>query len=97
MGSRGGGVCIYIKACYNPTEITEDFGLSDPSIETVRFSCSVNNEKILFGCIYRPGDASEGGNRQINCALIQANNLVKRGKFSGVMISGDFNYWEEVK
>ena len=93
MGSRGGGVCIYIKSVYSPTEIIEDFGLSNPLIETVWCSCSVNNEKILLGCIYRPGDASEEGNRQINRTLGQANNLVKKGDFSGVMITGDFNYW----
>jgi hypothetical protein len=59
--------------------------LSDPTIETVWCSCSLNNEKILFGCIYRPGDASDEGNRQINRALDQANKLVKKGNFSGVI------------
>ena len=47
--------------------------MSDPTIETVWCSCSLNNEKILIGCIYRPGGASDEGNRQINRALDQAN------------------------
>jgi len=66
--------------------------LSDPTIETVWCSCSLNNEKILFGCI-QPGDGSDEGNRQINRALDQANKLVKKRNFSGVMITGDSNYW----
>ena len=59
VGSRGGGVCIYVKCVYNPTEVSEDSGLSDPSIEAVWCSCSMNSEKILVGCLFRPGDASE--------------------------------------
>ena len=56
--------------------------MSDPTIETVWCSCSLNNENFLFGCI-QPGDASDEGNRQINRALDQANKLVKKRNFSG--------------
>ena len=48
--------------------------------------------KKYYGCIQH-GDASDEGNRQINRALDQANKLVKKRNFSGVMITGDSNYW----
>ena len=54
---------------------------------------------MLLGCIYRPGDASEGANREINKVFEKAADLVKKGKFSGFQIVGDFSYhdikWDE--
>jgi len=52
---------------------------TDPSIETVWCCCLVNNENLLLGCIYRPGDASEGANREINQVFEKAADLVKKG------------------
>jgi hypothetical protein len=103
VGQRhGGGVCIYIKKSvdYYAYSLNEsDFGFSDTSIETVLCCCLVNNEKLLLGCIYRPGDASEVANREINKVFEKANELVKKGEFSGLLITGDFNYgdieWDE--
>jgi hypothetical protein len=92
---NGGGVCIYIKKSLNfySYEINEcDFGFTDSSIETVWCCCLVNNEKLLLGCIYRPGDASETENEQVNRVFERANELVKKGEFSGLLIAGDFNY-----
>ena len=98
----GGGVCIYIKKSINYYSYdieSRDLGLTDQSIETVWCCCLVNNEKLLLGCIYRPGDASIEANKEINKVFSQANELVKKGEFSGLLITGDFNYgdieWEE--
>ena len=63
---NGGGVCIYIKKSivYDSYVLEENyFGLSDPSIETVWCCCLINEEKLLLGCIYRPGDASIEANK----------------------------------
>ena len=103
VGQRnGGGVCIYIKKSINfySYDLNEyDLGFTDSSIETVWCCCLVNNEKLLLGCIYRPGDASETANKEINKVFIKANELVKKGEFSGLLITGDFNYgdidWDE--
>jgi hypothetical protein len=105
VGQRmGGGVCIYIKKSidyYSYSLNESDFGFTDSSIETVWCCCLVNNEKLLLGCIYRPGDASEIANEEINNVFIKANELVKKGEFSGLLITGDFNYgdivWDESK
>jgi hypothetical protein len=105
VGQRmGGGVYIYIKKSidYYSYGLNEsDFGFTDSSIETVWCCCLVNNEKLLLGCIYRPGDPSEIANEEINNVFIKANELVKKGEFSGLLITGDFNYgdivWDESK
>ena len=59
----------------------------------------VNNEKLLLECIYRPGDASIEANKEINKVFTKVNELVKKGEFSGFIITGDFNYgdieWDE--
>ncbi len=68
-----------------------DFGFTDSSIETVCCCCLVNNEKLLLGCIYRPGDATEKANEEINRGFQKANKLVKKGEFTGLLITGDFN------
>ena len=89
---HGGGVCIYIKNCYKKYEVLEsDLGFTDISIEIVWCGCIINNEKLLEGCIYRPKDASEEANMQINKALLKASSLVKKGEFTGLLITGDFN------
>ena len=80
---HGGGVCIYIKNCYKTYEVLEsDLGFTDTSIETVWCGCIINNEKLLVGCIYRPKDASEEANRQINKALLKASSLVRKVEFT---------------
>ena len=96
VGQRnGGGVCIYIKNSidfYSYSLNESDFGFTDSSIETVWCCCLVNNEKLLLGCIYRPGDATEKANEEINRVFQKANELVKKGEFTGLLITGDFNY-----
>jgi hypothetical protein len=97
VGQRnGGGVCIYIKNSIDfysySINQSEDFGFTDSSIETVWCCCLVNNEKLLLGCIYRPGDASELANKEINKVFVRANELAKKGEFSGLLLTGDFNY-----
>jgi hypothetical protein len=75
------GVCIYIKKSIDSYSLNEsDFGFTDSTIETVWCCCWVNNEKLLLGCIYRSGDASEIANEEINNVFIKANEL-KRGNF----------------
>ena len=95
VGQRnGGGVCIYIKNSidfYSYSLNESDFGFTDSSIETVWCCCLVNNEKLLLGCIYRPGDATEKANEEINRVFQKANELVKKGEFTGLLITGDFN------
>ena len=90
LGLRsGGGVCIYIKKSINyySYDLNEiDLGFSDPSIEVVWCFCLVNNEKLLLGCIYRPGDASIEANSEINNVFAKANELVKKGEFLGFLI-----------
>ena len=60
----------------------------------------MNTEKILIECIFRPNDASDEGNKQINKVFAKITDRIKRGEFSGLMLTGDFNYgdieWDEL-
>ena len=59
----------------------------------------MNKEKILIGCIFRPNDASDEGNKQINKDFAKITDRIKTGEFSGLMLTGGFNYgdieWDE--
>ena len=46
------------------------------------------NDRLLFGCIYRSPNSSISNDVKINKALIHANNI----GFSHVLIMGDFNH-----
>ena len=69
-------------------------GLTDSAVETVWGCLKTGKENILLGCVYRPGDSSDRVNKQINHALAKARDLVSKNLFNGMMIVGDFNYWD---
>ena len=94
VGKRhGGGVCIYIKKIFESYEISSsDFGINDSSIESIWCCCLVNKEEILIGCIFRPNDVSDEGNKQINKDFAKITDRIKTGLFSGLMLTGGFNY-----
>ena len=71
-----------------------DLGLTDSAVETVWGCLKTGKENILLGCVYRPGDSSDRVNKQINHALAKARDLVSKNLFNGMIIVGDFNYWD---
>lgn len=96
----GGGVCIYINSKFASFQILEhDLGLSNPDSETVWCSVKTSQDSILLGCIYRPGDSSDAVNSQINISLLKAKSLLTNGRFTGILVVGDFNFrdliWDE--
>ena len=86
---------IYIKKSisYYSNGLDEiDFGFNYTSSEAVWGYCLVNDEKLLLGCLYIRGDASQEANRKIHKVFAMANEFVRKNSFSGLIISGDFNY-----
>ncbi|RNA30976.1 RNA-directed DNA polymerase from mobile element jockey-like [Brachionus plicatilis] len=52
----------------------------------------VGSETLLVGCIYRPPYSKHDINEEINSAIGKAKALVSSGKYSDLLIAGDFNY-----
>jgi hypothetical protein len=96
--SHGGGVAIFVS------EEIEAFEVQSPSlqnelVEQVWCGLKVGKDKILAGCLYRPPPKSSDKPRDrqalesaISRALTTASNLVRKGEFTGLCVSGDFNY-----
>ena len=97
-GKRGGGVCIYASGSgsFNFTEIVNE-QLNSNKIEQIWCVAESGKEKLLLGCIYRPKimSSSKGviesekihreRDREIFRTIEMANNLVKRGSYSGLL------------
>ena len=103
----GGGVCIYtrISSSLNFREI--DYKqLNSDDVEQVWCAVDTGLESILLGCIYRPKIINDNkGNRvskelhkkreeELNKAISFSGELVRKGKFQGIILVGDFNFNE---
>ena len=91
----GGGVCIYINSRFNSYLFSEkELGIVNPAVETIWCVVKVGGESVLVGCVYRPGDSSRQVGDQIDLGISRAKKLVDSKKFTGLLIAGDFNYWQ---
>ncbi|XP_065654875.1 uncharacterized protein LOC136081485 [Hydra vulgaris] len=89
--THGGGVAIYVKESFLVYSPNDSFTKNN-DIEHTWCILSIKDEQILLGCIYRPPDASEEINNCI-CKIIEAaKNKIDHNRYSGLLISGDFNY-----
>ncbi|XP_065678215.1 uncharacterized protein LOC136093184 [Hydra vulgaris] len=52
----------------------------------------IGNDILLIGCIYRQPFTKYESNLQINKSIKRARALIDNGKFTSVLIVGDFNY-----
>ncbi|CAF1064320.1 unnamed protein product [Brachionus calyciflorus] len=90
-GTRGGGVCIFVKTSLKASEVVYP-ELKDDTIEHIWCALQIGCERILIGCFYRPPNYSKQENTRINSLIIEASNLVSKGCFNDLIIFGDFNY-----
>ena len=67
--------------------------LNDDDLEQVWTSLHIGNEKILCGCIYRPGTIDYESNLKIINSIKRSYNLLIKSNYSGLLICGDFNYF----
>ena len=84
-----GGVCVYVRREVS-SKRSFSFNLLEMS-EQVWCELSMENEKILVGCIYRPPDASQSQFEEILSSLKTARKLLDERKFGGLIVAGDFN------
>lgn len=82
---KGTGVALYVHKSFNATKI-EDLSISNPHIETLFLSLSINNTNIITGVVYRPpsGDSSE--------FLESYQDITSKITCPHSYIMGDFNY-----
>lgn len=89
--SRSGGVCIYVENQIKSYQINE-ICLLDNSIEQVWCSIEIGQDNILCGCMYRTGVSDLTNCQKITTSLKYAYDAWKKGKYSGILICGDFNF-----
>ena len=96
--SRGGGVCIYIRNSLKSYIIDVEL-LCSNLIEQIWCIVDFGSEKIICGCIYRPGSSSNLENLAIIRSIKQVSSLYYKKECSGLLLCGDFNYatikWRE--
>ena len=88
---RGGGVCIYIKNNLKSYIIDDEF-LNSRDVEQTWCMVEIGSEKIICGCIYRPGSSNNMENLAIIRSIKQVSSLYLKNKCSGILLCGDFNY-----
>ncbi|XP_065679077.1 uncharacterized protein LOC136093765 [Hydra vulgaris] len=91
LGENGGGVVIYAKSTFITTSVSH-LALCDNGIEQIWCSLTNGPDHLLIGCIYRPPSSPESVNTKINSVLGIAKSLVDQKKYTGLIITGDFNY-----
>nr|XP_047146147.1 uncharacterized protein LOC124819018 [Hydra vulgaris] len=94
---QGGGVAIFTK--YDIIAYEVSVSPLYKEVEQIWCSIVLHKTKILVGCIYRPPNSTDLINNAINELIKTAKNEVMNGKYSNVIIVGDFNYpniiWNE--
>ncbi len=92
-----GGVVIYVKDDLIAMETQNKF-LNDSNIEQIWCSIDIGLDKILLGCMYRPPNSSNEVNKLINKSLVTAKQEIENGRYTTMIVAGDFNYpdicWE---
>ena len=89
--SRGGGVGIYVANSIKSYQVTEECFL-DNKIEQVWCSIEIGLDNILCGCIYRTGVSDISNCEKITKSIRYAYDAWQKGKYSGILICGDFNF-----
>ena len=107
-GARGGGVCIYVDENLKSSKVALDVFKSD-ELEQCWCKISINTERILVGCIYRPTlirrecqVADNVTHKARDQILLKVISLIRtcldKRQFTGVLLTGDFNFnkivWE---
>jgi hypothetical protein len=88
---RGGGVCIFIKNNFKSYIIDDEF-LNSRDIEQTWCIVEIGSEKIICGCIYRPGSSNKTENLAKICSIKQVSSFYSKKKCTGILLCGDFNY-----
>ena len=81
------GTVLYVKKSLNGCKFNEfdDIGFKESTWASFR---TVNDEKILVGCIYRRGKSTEENLNNLKLIM----NSKKLNTFDRVLIAGDFNF-----
>nr|XP_047127752.1 uncharacterized protein LOC124808609 [Hydra vulgaris] len=94
---QGGGVAIFTK--YDIIAYEVSVSPLYKEVEQIWCSIVLHKTKILVACIYRPPNSTDLINNAINELIKTAKKEVMNGKYSNVIIVGDFNYpniiWNE--
>jgi len=94
-GTPCGGVAIYIQDGLEHGEPVdkEISKLGHGKDTTEQVWCYVKTEKdsILIGCVYRPPTSNAVTNLRIQESLKKAKRVVDTGKYTGMLVAGDFN------
>jgi hypothetical protein len=88
---RGGGVALYINNSITSSEC-HDFTSLSVNSEQVWCVVNINKDSILIGCIYKPPFCALSALHEINQSVAKAKELVELGKYTSLLIVGDFNY-----
>ncbi|XP_065645807.1 uncharacterized protein LOC136076261 [Hydra vulgaris] len=87
--TRGGGVAIYVRKDIHSYECE----FSDKQMgEQIWCQVSIGNDVLLIGCIYRQPFTLYESDLQINKSIKRAKALIDNGKFTSVLLVGDFNH-----
>jgi len=86
-----GGVCTYVSEELSASDVT-NIHLSSNSCEQIWCELNIGPEKILVGNIYRPPKNDLSANTTINKSITEARNLLNKKLYSGLLITGDFNF-----
>ena len=88
------GTIIYVKSTLNARKYNKFNYLNFSESTWVTFK-SINNEKVLIGCVYRRGKSTNENSSRLN--LILKSKFLN--DFDKIIIAGDFNYpcinWNE--
>jgi hypothetical protein len=82
-------VAIYVRKDINSFECE----FSDQQMgEQIWCQITIGNDILLIGCIYRQPFTQYESNLQINKSIKRAKALIDDGKFTSVLLVGDFNH-----
>ena len=107
LNKIGGGVCIYTRISKSLNFREVDYKqLKSDIVEQVWCAVDTGLESILLGCIYRPKiikdnkgmtaskELHKKREEELYNAISFSGNLVRKGKFQGIILTGDFNFNE---
>ena len=88
---RGGGVAIYVSNSIDSHDCY-DLAMSGSMSEQVWCVVDVGDDSIIVGCIYKPPFSDTATLNEINQGIARAKQLVDSGKYSSMLVVGDFNF-----
>ena len=95
-GTRGCGVCIYIRRDLAATDIGKkqlSSQLLDSNVEQVWRAIKLDRTPVLIGCIYRSENNAEQAtlDKKIRESIRVARRAVKDRIYGAFLVAGDFN------